>query len=108
MAESLTPRQMIEGLLEAVAPPRPLFLPIVFSHGAAIEHLPLRSFLTNPTKISNSLRQIRAHLRSDGITCYFDPFLEAEELGGVLRWDAEGRTPTLAWPPQMAKGQRPE
>jgi Uroporphyrinogen decarboxylase (URO-D) len=92
MAENLGPRQTIKGLLEAVAPPRPLFLPIVFSHGAAIENLPLRSFLANPTKISNSLRQIRAHLRSDGIACYFDPSLETEEFGGVL-YPAPGQLP---------------
>src|SRR5262249_17939526 len=43
-----------------------------------VENLPLQSFLTNPTKISNALRQIRAPLRSDAITCYFDPSLEVE------------------------------
>ena len=107
MAEIITPRQIIKGLLEGVAPPRPLFLPIVFSHGARIENLPVRTFLTNPTKITNSLRQIRAHLRSDGITCYFDPFLEAEELGGVVHWDTEGRTPSIRWPQDTAAGELP-
>jgi len=46
-----------------------------------IENLPLPSFLTNPTKISNALRQTRAPLRSDAVTCYFDPLLETEALG---------------------------
>jgi Uroporphyrinogen decarboxylase (URO-D) len=105
MAESISPRQIIKGLLEGVAPPRPLFLPMVFSHGASIENLPVRTFLTNPTKIANSLRQIRAHLRSDGITCYFDPFLEAEELGGVLHWEAEGQTPMLRWPQNATRDE---
>jgi uroporphyrinogen-III decarboxylase len=63
--------------------------------------LPLRAFLTNPTKISNSLRQVRARLRADGITCYFDPFLEAEALGGVVQWEAEGQPPSLRWPEHM-------
>jgi len=108
MPETLTPRQMVKGLLQGVASPRPLFLPIVFSHAARIENLSLRAFLTNPTKISNSLRQIRAHLRSDGITCYFDPFLEAEALGGVLDWEREGQPPSLRWPRQTAKGEMPE
>jgi hypothetical protein len=107
MAETITPRQIVKGLLEGVAPPRPLFLPIVFSHGARIENLPVRTFLTNPTKISNSLRQIRAYLHSDGITCYFDPFLEAEELGGVLHWEDEGRAPKLGWPQKAAGGLPP-
>lgn len=97
MAEK-TARQMVKGLLQGIAPPRPLFLPIVFSHGARIENVPLRVFLTNPTKISNSLRQIRGRLHSDGATCYFDPLLEAEALGGRIEWDAEGQIRWLEWP----------
>jgi hypothetical protein len=98
MAETFNPRQAVKGLLQGIAPPRPLFLPIVFSLGARIENLPLRNFLSNPTKISNALRQIRAHLRSDGVTCYFDPFLEAEALGGALDWDTQGQQASLRWP----------
>jgi uroporphyrinogen decarboxylase-like protein len=98
MVETFNPRQAVKGLLQGIAPPRALFLPIVFSLGARIESLPLRNFLSNPTKISNALRQIRAHLRSDGVTCYFDPFLEAEALGGALDWDAQGQRASLRWP----------
>jgi hypothetical protein len=98
MAENIGPRQIVKGLLQGIAPPRPLFLPIVFSHGARIENVPLRVFLTNPTKISNSLRQIRGRLHSDGVTCYFDPLLEAEALGGRIEWDAEGQIRWLEWP----------
>ena len=98
---------MVKGLVQGVAPPRPLFLPIVFSHAARIENLSLRAFFTNPSKISNSLRQVRAHLRSDGITCYFDPFLEAEALGGVVQWGAEGQPASLRWPRQAAQGELP-
>jgi Uroporphyrinogen decarboxylase (URO-D) len=97
MPESTTTRQILKGLLQGIAPSRPLFLPIVFSHGARIENLSLRAFLTNPTKISNSLRQIRARLRSDGVTCYFDPLLEAEALGGTIDWDAGGQVRSLRW-----------
>lgn len=98
MAEKFNPRQVVKGILEGIAPPRPLYLPIVFSLGARIENLPLRNFLSNPTKISNALRQIRTHLRSDGVTCYFDPLLEAEALGGALDWDAQGQRASLRWP----------
>ncbi len=107
MADALTPLQMVQGLLQGSAPPRPLFLPIVFSHGARVENIPLRSFLTNATKISNAARQIRAHLRADGVTCYFDPLLEAEALGGVLQWGAEGQPPSLRWA-RGVKGEVPE
>ena len=98
MAEKTGARQIVKGLLQGIAPPRPLFLPIVFSHGARIENVPLRVFLTNPTKISNSLRQIRGRLHSDGVTCYYDPLLEAEALGGRIEWDAEGQIRWLEWP----------
>jgi len=107
MSETFNPRQAVKGLLQGIAPPRALFLPIVFSLGARIENLPLRNFLSNPTKISNALRQIRAHLRSDGVTCYFDPFLEAEALGAVLDWDAEGQRASLRWPQHGETGDLP-
>lgn len=107
MAETFNPRQAVKGLLQGVAPSRALFLPIVFSLGARIENLPLRNFLSNPTKISNALRQIRTHLRSDGVTCYFDPFLEAEALGGGLDWDAQGQQASLRWPQPGETGKLP-
>jgi hypothetical protein len=107
MAETFNPRHAVKGLLQGVAPSRALFLPIVFSLGARIENLPLRNFLSNPTKIFNALRQIRTHLRSDGVTCYFDPFLEAEALGGALDWDARGQQATLRWPLPGEPGQLP-
>jgi hypothetical protein len=100
MAENAAPYEIVSQLLEGTAPPRPLFLPIVFAHGARIENVPLRSFLANPTKISNSLRQLRTRLRSDGVTCYFDPFLESEALGARLEWPADDRPPLLRWPEQ--------
>jgi len=108
MAETFNPRQAVKGILEGIAPPRPLFLPIVFSLGARIENLPLRNFLSNPTKISNALRQIRTHLRSDGVTCYFDPLLEAEALGGALDWDAQGQRASLRWPQPGETGDLPD
>lgn len=107
MAEPFNPRQAVKGLLEGIAPPRALFLPIVFSLGALIENLSLRNFLSNPTKISNALRQIRTHLRSDGVTCYFDPLLEAEALGGVLDWDAPGQRASLRWLQPVETGGLP-
>jgi len=107
MADHAAPLPIVRGLLQGNAPPRPLFLPIVFAHGARVENLPLRSFLTNATKISNSLRQIRSHLKTDGVTCYFDPFLEAEALGGTLQWDAEGQRPSLRWT-RAVKGELPQ
>jgi len=98
MVEHAAPEEIVKGLLEGVAPPRPLFLPIVFRHAARLENVPLRSFLTNPTKISNSLRQVRTRLRSDGVTCYFDPFLESEALGAQVEWPTDDRPPSLWWP----------
>jgi hypothetical protein len=77
MPPTFTPLQIVKALLQGTLPPRPLFLPIVFSLGAKVENVSLESFLQNPTKISQSLRQLRAHFRSDGVSCYFDPRLAA-------------------------------
>jgi len=105
MVEHASPEEIVKGLLEGVAPPRPLFLPIVFRHAARLENVPLGSFLTNPTKISNSLRQVRTRLRSDGVTCYFDPFLESEALGAKVEWPADDRPPSLWWPEGSVSGE---
>lgn len=104
----LTPRQILKGLLQGTPPPRPLFLPIVFSLGAKVENLKLPAFLGNPTKITNSLRQIRTHLHSDGVACYFDPYLVAEALGATLQYATEDQPPTLQWPHRAEIGELPE
>src|SRR5580704_9126890 len=108
MNVNLTPRQILKRLLQGTPPPRPLFLPIVFSLGAKVENLPVRPFLCNATKITNSLRQIRTHLRSDGVACYFDPYLEAEALGATLQYAAEDQLPTMQWQHRDEIGELPE
>ncbi len=108
MEQSPTPRQMAKGLLSGIAQPRPLFLPIVFSLGAKVENVPLGSFLGNPTKISSALRQMRTHLRSDGVTCYFDPYLEVEALGATLQRNSDNRAPTMHWPHPLRMRELPE
>ena len=96
MDQNSDAQELLKRILQGSAPPRPLFLPIVFSHAARIENLPLRTFLSNPTKITQALRQMRAHLRSDGLTCYFDPYLEIEALGGLVEWGPDEK-PLVRW-----------
>jgi len=106
MEMKIDPRACVKGILQGTPPPRPLFLPIVFSHAARIENLPLFAFLSNPTKITQALRQLRSYLCSDGVTCYFDPFLEAEALGATLDWGS-GAQPSICWPRNPLKGDSP-
>ena len=108
MTESLTPRQMAKRLLQGDRLPRPLFLPIVFTLGARVENLPLHAFLGNATKVSNSLRNIRSHLQSDGVACYFDPYLETEALGGQLQWEKDDLPPSVLWPGSSGRGALPQ
>ena len=98
MRAALNLRQAVRELLQGKTPARPLFLPIVFSLGARVENVALHGFLSNPTKITNALRQVRAHFTADGLTCYFDPYLEAEALGGSLEWQTEEGPVELRWP----------
>ena len=107
MAGTANPRQVVRELLERNKPSRPLFLPIVFSLGAQIENVPLRTYLANPTKIVSALRQIHARVGADGVSCYFDPFLEAEALGGTLEWETEDGPPRLVWPGGVAESGLP-
>ena len=99
---------MAKQLLRRFPLPRPLFLPIVFSLGARVENVPLRTFLNNPTKISSSLRQMRSHFRVDGVSCYFDPYLEVEALGCTLQLIAEDQPPTIDWPQSAPRGELPK
>src|SRR6266849_818733 len=107
MAENNTPHRILKDLVHGGTPSRPLFVPIAFALGARVENLSLRAFLANPTKISNSLRQTRPHLRSDGVSCYFDPLLEAEALGGTLEWRSDNEPATLRWLSMPEPGQLP-
>jgi hypothetical protein len=95
VVDSATPRAMIRAMVQGARLPRPLLLPIVFSLGARLENVPLRAFLSNPTKIAGALRQLRGALALDGVICYFDPYLEVEALGGEVQWHADGASRTL-------------
>jgi hypothetical protein len=106
--EVRTPRQMAKELLNGVVPQRPLFLPILFSLGAKVENVTLGTFLSNPTKIASALRQMRTHLRSDGVACYFDPFLEVEALGATLQRSSDDQAPAIHWPRAARRGEIPE
>ena len=99
---------MVKRLLQGIAPPRPLFLPVVFSPGARVENQPLSAFLANPTKICNAQRQLRGPLRTDGFSCYFDPFLEVEALGATLQWGAADQPPAVRWPQGAESGELPD
>jgi hypothetical protein len=95
--ERIAPREIVKGLLQGIPQPRPLIVPIVFSLGAKIETLSRRAYLENPTKISNAMRQIRTQLRTDGVACYFDSFLELEALGVETRWDSLNQAREIDW-----------
>src|ERR1700757_5070283 len=99
---------MMKSLLQGNPQPRPLIVPIVLSLGAKIENLSFQAYLDNPTKISNALRQIRTQLRTDGVSCYFDPLLEMEALGGAPQWDEANQTRSIRWLESAQKGELPE
>jgi hypothetical protein len=77
---------------------RPLLMPIIFSLGSRMQSMKIRDFQSNPTRICQSLQQIRATLKVDGLACYFDPYLEAEALGCTRELRPDGSC-TLACPP---------
>lgn len=101
------PRDLLRTLFQGSAIPRPLFLPIVFSLGARLENVTLRTFLSSATKITNAMRQLRGPLHSDGLTCYCDPFLEAEALGASLDWTNDDELPQLRWTDHSGPGHMP-
>jgi uroporphyrinogen-III decarboxylase len=53
------------------------------------------------------VRQIRGRVRSDGITCYFDPFLEAQALGGTVEWESGDYARAVRWPGPAFNGEVP-
>ena len=58
-----------------------LFIPLIFSFGAALEDMALDDFLEDPTKISNTMRLIQNHFQGDGTVCYADHTVLARTLG---------------------------
>lgn len=65
-----------------------LFVPLIFSFGAALEGMPLNEFLGDPTKLSNTLRTIQNYFQVDGVVCYGDTTVLAESLGCRLSNDS--------------------
>jgi hypothetical protein len=64
-----------------------LFIPLIFSFGAALEDMPLKEFLRDATKLSNTLRTLQNYFQVDGIVCYADTTVLAESLGCRLSND---------------------
>ena len=64
-------------------------MPLIFSLAAKLEDIPLSTFVSNPTKIANSLVALYQRLHPDGVTCYFDLFILADALDGSLDWSAD-------------------
>src|SRR5262245_2977566 len=99
------PQRAVKEILQGMRPEQPLFLPIVFSLGARVESVPLRTFLYNPTKICNALLQIKGYFPADGVACYFDPTLEIEAMGAELEWPGELEPPDVRWPGPSGPGE---
>jgi hypothetical protein len=55
-----------------------LFIPWVFSFGAELEGLPLREYLEDATKLSNTLRTIHNYFQYDGVVSQGNTLLLAE------------------------------
>ena len=85
----MMPVPIVKALIQGKPPERHLFVPLIFSLAAKLEDIPLSTFVSNPTKIANSLVALYKRLHPDGITCYFDLFMLAEALGGSLDWSAD-------------------
>jgi hypothetical protein len=83
---SKTPQRVVRDLVKGGLPSRPLFIPIVFTLGVKVENIPIRAFLSNPTKIVLAIRELQKFLRNDGVVAYFDTTLEAEACGCTLDW----------------------
>jgi hypothetical protein len=84
----MMPVPIVRALIQGKPPVRRLFVPLIFSLAAKLEDIPLSTFVSNPTKIANSLVALYQRLHTDGVTCYFDLFMLAEALGGSLDWSA--------------------
>ncbi len=80
-----------------------LFVPLIFSFGAALEDLTIERFLNDPTKISNTLRTIQSYFKVDGVVPYADTTLLAESLGCQVSAATYPPTvePMSEWPANM-------
>ena len=85
----MMPIPIVKALLQGKPPVRRLFVPLIFSLAAKLEDIPLSTFVSNPTKISNNLVSLYRRLHPDGVTCYYDLFVVAEALGCKLDWSTD-------------------
>lgn len=107
MEAGFTPRRAAKDLLAGVVPGRPLWLPIVFSLGAKVENVPPEVYRASPGKIAGALGQMRGPLSADGVSCYFDSWLEVEALGAALTRTEDGEVTGVRWPGGAERGKLP-
>ena len=92
----MMPIPIVKALIQGQPPARRLFVPLIFALAAKLENILLPNFVSNPTKIANSLVALYQRLRPDGVTCYFDLFIVAQALGCKLDWSTG--TPVMERP----------
>lgn len=88
----MMPIPIVKALIQGQPPARRLFVPLIFALAAKLENILLPNFVSNPTKIANSLVAVYQRLHPDGVTCYFDLFIVAEALGCRLDWSTSSPT----------------
>ncbi|MDY7038413.1 MAG: uroporphyrinogen decarboxylase family protein, partial [Thermodesulfobacteriota bacterium] len=69
------------------------FLPMVCSLAAKIQAIPVKTMLTNPTKMAIAFQKTQKLFGYDGIFNIVDSTLEAEACGCQISWSDECEMP---------------
>ena len=86
-------RELVTDYFEGKSTERPLFLPWVCSFAAMLEQVPVKTMLSDPGVLSRALSNAHKLFGYDVILNHFDPCLEAEACGCVIKWQDD------KWPP---------
>ncbi len=86
MTPTSSPRARVRLLGRSGRAQPGIFAPLVLAQAAEIEALPLREFLTNPTKLAKGLTALHQALATDAVVTAGADGLLAEAAGAELDW----------------------
>ncbi len=95
MTGSETSKERVKKVFSGVKPAFVPFMPWVCIHAARVEQLSLRKMLSDPSLLARALQSAHKLYGYDMGINIFDPTIEAEACGCVVRWTGDRELPVF-------------
>ncbi|MBN1161149.1 MAG: hypothetical protein JXA17_04300 [Dehalococcoidales bacterium] len=101
----ITPKKLVRGAFEPADLPRLPFIPLIFTHAARLEQIPIQKIYAEPTQYTKCLQNAQRLYGYDAIIGSFDASLETEICGCPVNWKGDYETPVTRPSPEFDPGR---